>query len=514
MGLRVLGRVRLSRYTDESTSVERQKEIITAWANDPQRKHVIIGWAVDTDVSRSVNPFDAPDLGPWLNDPEKSDQWDIVASWKLDRIAVGSIYLNDLMKWCNQNRKVLVSVTENLDLSTWVGELVANVIAGVAKGEWALIQERTQESQAKLRALGRWHGGVVPFGYIPVKTADGWKLNIDPVSSVHVESIFADVLAGKAIDTIADRLNAEGVPTPRDYYRMMRMELSATQGYEYTGKPPEGKKWNGQTLFKLIESKTYLGHVTHHGVTETDDQGEPVTKADQLIDTDTWNRVQAAVKARRFTKQNNRTSKASPLLGVILCMECEINMHHRANTVDGKRYRYYYCPDKHGQSVRAEEFEELFGEAFIRIVGDTEVLEKTYVPAIDHTLELQDKSRTAEELATMLTNTKSAAIRATLTAKLSALDARITELEKLPPQPARTEYRPAGYTYAAKWSDSDTEERRQLLLKSGIRVKTIVTGRGRKADAKGEASTQLLFPADILARLGKNVRTDWRTAES
>src|ERR1700722_5533135 len=88
LDVRVLGRIRLSRATDESTSPERQREVIETWA--AQHDHEMIGWAEDRDVSGSVDPFDAPALGPWLADDRKHE-WDIVAAWKLDRLGRDAI---------------------------------------------------------------------------------------------------------------------------------------------------------------------------------------------------------------------------------------------------------------------------------------------------------------------------------------------------------------------------------------------------------------------------------------
>jgi len=136
--MRVLGRVRLSRLTEESTSAARQREIIEQWAK--ANDHEIVGWAEDVDVSGSVDPFDTPQLGGWLRRP---DEWDILCAWKLDRVGRRAIPLNKLFGWTLENRKVLVCVSDNIDLSTWVGRLVANVIAGVAEGELEAIRERT-----------------------------------------------------------------------------------------------------------------------------------------------------------------------------------------------------------------------------------------------------------------------------------------------------------------------------------------------------------------------------------
>lgn len=49
---RVLGRVRLSRLTDESTSAERQRELIEQWS--AMNDHTVVGWAEDLDISGSV----------------------------------------------------------------------------------------------------------------------------------------------------------------------------------------------------------------------------------------------------------------------------------------------------------------------------------------------------------------------------------------------------------------------------------------------------------------------------
>jgi len=82
---RVLGAVRLSRLTDETTSPERQREDITLWAK--LYGHTVTHITVDTDVSGSLPATLRPELGPWLTEPDKVAQWDILVSSKLDRIS-------------------------------------------------------------------------------------------------------------------------------------------------------------------------------------------------------------------------------------------------------------------------------------------------------------------------------------------------------------------------------------------------------------------------------------------
>src|SRR6478609_9971225 len=179
--LRVLGRIRLSKDADETgTSIERQRESINQWS--AMHGHTVVGWAIDSGVSGSVDPFESPDLGPWLK-PHRLPEWDALVAYRLDRLSRRVIPLNKLFGFVQDHGKTLASVSESLDLSTWIGRLVANVIAGVAEGELEAIRERNLGSQKKVRQLGRWHGGSPPYGFSTVKRSDGWYLAVDAAES-------------------------------------------------------------------------------------------------------------------------------------------------------------------------------------------------------------------------------------------------------------------------------------------------------------------------------------------
>ncbi len=158
--MRVLGRLRLSRSTDESTSISRQRQIIEQWAEG--HGHTLAGWAEDIDVSGSIDPFETRQLGQWLNN--RAPDFDVICAWKLDRLGRNAIQLNKLFGWCLDHDKTVVSCSESIDLSTPVGRLIANVIAFLAEGELESIRERTRASRTNLRELGRWPGGKPPYG--------------------------------------------------------------------------------------------------------------------------------------------------------------------------------------------------------------------------------------------------------------------------------------------------------------------------------------------------------------
>ena len=113
----------------------------------------------------------------------------------------------------------MVSCSESIDLGTPVGRLIANVIGFLAEGELEAIRERTRSSNAKLRELGRWGGGKVPYGYKSVqRERGGYSLEVDDEAAAVVRRIVDEFLAGRPLAHIAEGLNRDGVP-PSEVYR-------------------------------------------------------------------------------------------------------------------------------------------------------------------------------------------------------------------------------------------------------------------------------------------------------
>jgi DNA invertase Pin-like site-specific DNA recombinase len=473
--MRVLGRVRLSRATEESTSVERQREIIETWSR--QNDHEVIGWAEDLDVSGSVDPFETPALGPWLSE-ERKHAWDILCAWKLDRVSRRAIPMGKMFGWLLDNDKRLVCAADSIDLSTPMGRLIAYVIATIAEGELDAIRERTKGSQKKLRELGRWGGGIVFYGYKPVENGNdvGWVWEHDEQSRAILLNVIDLVLDGQSTESIAGELNHQGVLAPSDYTR------------QRNGKPTQGKKWSNMQIRSILRSKSLLGHMTHEGVTVRDAEGSPVLKGPPLIPQDLYDRLQGALEAKSF-KITNRSKNASPLLGVAICGMCGRPMHLRQhhNAKRGKTYRYYQCvggaASGHGVQehdrniVQADELEEMVEEGFLFSHGHENVREKVFIPAESHQEELDEALRAVEEITPLLGTVISTTMRTRLLDQLSALDSRIAALEQLPSSEAHWEWRELPETYGDAWEKADTEARRQMLLKRGVSATVAVRDR-------------------------------------
>lgn len=428
--MRVLGRVRLSRLTEESTSAARQREIIEQWAKS--NEHEIVGWAEDVDVSGSVDPFDTPQLGGWLRRP---DEWDILCAWKLDRVGRRAIPLNKLFGWTIEHGKTLVCVSDNIDLSTWVGRLVANVIAGVAEGELEAIRERTKASRKKLLEDGRWPGGTTPYGFEPYQLEDGgWKLRHRPDQVAVIRDITQQLVDGHSVASIAEK------------HHMLP-----------------------QTVWNIVTNLNLLGHATYEGRTVRDRQGQPVLNAEPVLSLDEWSRLQSAVAARRKVQQ--RTVGVSPMYGVAFCPVCDHQLYIR-DYKDGK-YRYYYCPNRHGKGIPAGVVEDLVFDTFLEEFGDDPVLERIYRPAESHQAALEAAVGAVDELSQLLGTITSTTMRERLTEQMRALDGEIGRLEKLPDRPAGWELKETGLTFNNVWGNSSLEEKRKLVIDKGITVRIL-----------------------------------------
>ncbi|GGM64969.1 integrase [Longimycelium tulufanense] len=486
--------------TDATTSPERQRAVIEQWAD--ANGHEVVGWAVDLDVSRSIDPLNAPKLGPWFNEPEKVEAWDIVACWKLDRIATGSIYLNKVMGWCSENGKALVSVTENFDLSTWVGRMVANVIAGVAEGELEAIRERNQSAFTHNYRKGKWRGGVPPLGYMPEKVKDicwpckqeggstpcphvgEWRYVQDPVMAPIIREIVGRFLKGESLRSIRVNLVERGVPSPRDHFRSLQ------------GKESEGTEWQINAIKRALQSPAMLGHAVVreplldangrpirknakkvYGAEQVvrDDAGRPIVRTEPLIDRQTFDRLQKELRERSLPPKR-RKNPTSLLLQVIFCGVCDRPMYRQR----GRNFDYYRCSSAQyretcgNRSVAIDEADVLVAESLLELLGDGEHMEKVWDPGTDHANELAEIDSELMDLTGLIGTPayrKGTPQRERLDQRIDELARRQEGLRGLPFRAAGHRYEPTGKKFSDHWEGLTPDEKNAYLRRMSVRLR-------------------------------------------
>ena len=277
----------------------------------------------------------------------------------------------------------------------------------------------------------------------------------------------------------------------------------------------------------MLRSKALRGYAHHNAETVRDDDGMPIQLAEPLVTLDEWELIQAALNRTQEARKDTRFTDASPLAGLVVCSECGGKLHHDRNTVKrGEReyvYRYYRCVNRDTRSsaagcrsamIPAGALEEVAEEAFLYEVGDLQVRERVWVPGDSHEADLREAVTALDELTQAAGRcSRSATAKQRLQRQLDALDARIAELESAPAREARWEYRPTGGTYRSVWEASDTDQRRELLVKSGITIAAGIslgnnrTDKGsrvnRSASNPGVLQFHIRVPAEVSAKLTK-----------
>lgn len=484
--LRVLGSVRLSRATTESTSPARQRERIEWWAQGHNVEVVHI--TEDIDISGAVSPFERPGLGEWLT-PQRAKEYDVLVAWRLDRLSRSAEDTHRLLQFAEEHNIRIVCVDDGIDTDSSMGRVMMQLAAVFAEVERTAIRERVLASRAKLRSDGRWSGGAPAYGLkaVPNDNGPGYRLSVDPEAYPHVRHMVERVLAGDSLNSIAADLNRRGVLTPQDLRRKQH------------GKPLRGGKWHPSSIRSVLTSHSLRGVMSHDGRAVYDPQsGLPVPAGEAVVTSTEWAELQARLVAG---VRRRRTQTPSLLLGVAFCAKCGSRLYRQEATRRGRRYAYYRCAsvvlasrseiECGAPSIHSDELEMFVEQHFLDEIGDIEVTEDVFVPGSDISAELAEAKAAYEELTGLLPALRSDHARRSTRAQLAALDARIDELSSTPSTPDRWEKRGTGQTYRQAWAAADVTERRRLLLDTGVRV---------KAKAK-PFEADFWFPIDEVTRI-------------
>jgi hypothetical protein len=86
-------------------------------------------------------------------------------------------------------------------------------------------------------------------------------------------------------------------------------------------------------------------------------------------------------------------------------------------------------------------------------------------------------------------------VRKRLTEQMRAIDFRISTLERLPTSQAGWVYKETGQTFTDAWNAAGVQQRRQLLIKSGIYFKIL------RVPGTQAITSEIYVPEEILDRL-------------
>jgi site-specific DNA recombinase len=465
--MRLIQAARITRLKDSSTSIEKQDDDMARWAagND----HEIIDTAKDSGVSGAVPPWNRPELGPWLTDPDKISRYDGILASHLDRLGRSTNDFMELLKWCEKNHKTIITTAlgDKIDFSKGTGKLLGFVIMWLGEQELESDRRRTRETFEWLRDNG-YLTGKCPFGFRVVEIMDGKKvrkiIEPDPVNAEYVRQMVTNYLAGWTLAELCDWLDAEGV------------------------KPPQNGIWQQNSISQLFRNPVLIGQLESEGDVVRDAKGQPMQRCEPILDDETWQRLQAKLEAT--PKRKTTAPKDTALLtGILVCPKCGGPMYRFTSTrkhPNGNTYvtAYYRChgtprkPSKCRNMPKMTDVEAKVTE-YILTHPSIEIMETVMVKGNAYGKQI------AEVKAAMAALSQDAD---DYDERHNALRAEYLRLKDLRPEPDRVDKVPTGRTLAAEWPEMTTAERRQALLDGEFTVEAVKGKDGLHVDVTpGEA---------------------------
>lgn len=226
-------------------------------------------------------------------------EFDAVYVLKLDRLARSIIDTDTVLKACLAAPVRLVSLAENIDLSTAMGRFFVFVVALFAQMELERIQERVRDSVIERRRQGRRFGRP-PLGYKP-NPEKGKPMIVDPERLPVVREIFRRYAAGDSVSEVTRWLNREGIPSSW------------------------GTRWRMQQTTNVLRNPNYVGLMPV--------DGETVPAQHQaVLDADLWRTVQERMDDNAKVAPATR---ARTLSAVFRCGLCGGPMKRQKGGADG-----------------------------------------------------------------------------------------------------------------------------------------------------------------------------------
>lgn len=434
---------RLSRDTEESTSIARQREACEQFC--AARGWTITATAEDVDVSGSkVAPWDRPGFASLL---ARSDV-DVIVSYRLDRMARNVIDFAALVQRLDASSTALASATEPLDTSQPTGRAMLWIVATFAEMESEAISARVTGAIRTLRHSARWSHGQAPYGYRIVSAEAGKTLAVDDAEAAVIRDAAARVIAGEPVYRVAESLNAAGV------------------------KPRRAERWTSTALGKLLAGDSLLGRVTHRGALVRNDDGTPAQPFPAILTVAESEALREAVKPRRTAGERSRHA----LSGLCICASCGATLNVNTQS-DGTR-AYRCSRGKAGgcaapASMRADWAEDWAERAMLERFGSTAV---RVTARSANRAGLADIARQIAAVGQQITQARGAE-RASLLDVLDSLQARQDEMQRAPERATVPLLDDEGHpvtmaeVYSAQPEHARHEQMRATLAEAGLRVR-------------------------------------------
>ncbi len=344
----------------------------------------------------------------------------MVVVTKLDRISRNVKDFLELVQELDKHDVKLVSLHENIDLTTPAGKFMTTIFAALAQFEHDMTSARVSEKVLWKFERGVPHGPPPP-GYVTDKATKRWRL--DPPYSDHIKAMDEIYLERQSTDAVVVQLNRRGYRTK------------------------SGARYKKPAVGALLRNVKYAAKLLLKDGRLLDGAWPP------LRTWDVHQRIQAILdknNLRRHGPGRDHADFAFLLQGLLRCGACGHKMSPKTSTGRSKTYPYYACTSAEKSKKLDCASDYLPAEAADRVV-------------LDFLRDLQLKPERLEALARKARESASETLTR-LKSDLEQVHARIgsvtTKLQNLANALADASSKPASVLDTIARLESDREELR------------------------------------------------------
>lgn len=230
-----------------------------------------------------------------------------VLVYKIDRISRNLVDFSLMYDDFKYNRVTFVSLNEQFDTSSAIGEAVLKIILVFAELERKLTSERVKDIMIGRANEGKWNGARVPYGWDWDSSA-GWPVHSEKEAPFG-RAMYEMYLKVKSTGKIRDYNNAHGIPTKR------------------------GGEWTSKTVGDFLRNPTNKGDYRYNYRESARGRKKPIDEVvylegvfEPLVDPEIWEKVNKIMDINR-DKRNMCGShpvekNCNVFAGLIQCGSC------------------------------------------------------------------------------------------------------------------------------------------------------------------------------------------------
>lgn len=335
----------------ESLSIENQKMMLTKFVRDK-------GWNLVSeyvDDGYSGTDFERPGVQKLLADAQLGKINTVVVK-DLSRFGRNYIEVGRYIDYIfPMNNIRFIAISDNVDTADRSSSALDMMPIINLFNEW-----HSASTSKKIKAVfeasaksGKYLGSKVPYGYSRGDDENHLPV-VNPETAPVVKRIFEMRLQGMSQRRIADRLNAENIICPSDYY--------------YGNKGKENKLdcrhlWSRSSVDHILKNPMYLGHLVQLKWTTVSHKNHKVVPKDKsewavventheaLITQEMWDRCRE-LDEERTTGKVTKQGDVKPLSSLMYCADCGFRMKFSSTskwrgTTTGNPHKivekYYKC---------------------------------------------------------------------------------------------------------------------------------------------------------------------------